>query len=128
MTLQEKIKSDLNIAIFKRKSSADFLKVIVAEMSRKDSKILPDEEVLKILKMMKEGATLLKNEFELNILKEYLPQVMSEEETKSVVKEIIDDNNFSSIKDHGQLMKQLNTFGPHIDKSIASKYAKQFLS
>jgi len=127
MTLQEKIKSDLNIAIFKRKPSADFLKIIVAEMDRKQSKVLSNDEVLKILKMMKEGAIICGNAYEINLLNQYLPRVLSEEETSVIINNIIAANNYSS-RDFGKIMKNLDFYGPALDKKFAASYLKTVLT
>lgn len=128
MTLQEKIKTDLYISIKNREhEKTELLKVIVAEMSRSVNKNISDDSVISILKMMKEGASITKNNKEIEILDSYLPKLMNDEETKNIVYKIIVENNLSNIKDISKVMHEINNYGHSIDKSIASNHAKNFL-
>ncbi len=69
MNLQTKIDDDLRQAIIDRnKERSDLLKVVVAELSRYPTKEVSDEDVLKKLKMMKDGAIACNNTSELEIL------------------------------------------------------------
>lgn len=129
MNLQTKISNDLKQAITDRnKDRAEFLKVIVAELSRKSTKEVSDEEVIKELKRIKEGSIICGNMSEVSILEEYLPKMMSEDEIRIHVHTVIAGNNCESLKDLGKVMKILNLYGPTMDKAIASKIAKQLLT
>lgn len=129
MNLQTKIDNDLRQAITDRnKDRAEFLKVIVAELSRKSTKEVSDEEVIKELKRIKEGSIICGNMSEVSIIEEYLPKMMSEDEIRIHVHTVIAGNNCESLKDLGKVMKILNLYGPTMDKAIASKIAKQILT
>ena len=129
MTLQERIQKDFQQSIADRNTPrTEFLKVVVAELSRKSTKEVSDEEVLKELKRMKEGAVACGNSHEVIMLDEYLPKMMTEEEIKVIVSNIIETHNFKTMKDLGAIMKILNSYGPTMDKAIASKLVKQFLN
>lgn len=129
MNLQTKIDNDLRQAITDRnKDRAEFLKVIVAELSRKSTKEVSDEEVIKELKRIKEGSIICGNMSEVSIIEEYLPKMMSEDEIRIHVHTVIAGNNCESLKDLGKVMKILNLYGPTMDKAIASKIAKQLLT
>lgn len=97
---------------------------------------LPDSEVIKIMqKLVKEredssniyiaaGRNDLadKEIKELNIIKEYLPQQLSENEVQKIVEEAIAETNATSIKDMGKVMglvtKRIN--GQSDGKTISS--------
>lgn len=106
MTLQEQITMDLANAIKERDNNKrDFLKVIVAELSREKSKTVDNVDVMKLLRKMKENALDMKNELEVTILDNYLPQMMSKENISVLLNSIIIDGNFTSMKDVGAIMK-----------------------
>ncbi|MFN3699729.1 MAG: GatB/YqeY domain-containing protein [Dictyoglomus sp.] len=87
---------------------------------REKGKELDDQEVIGVIKkeikkrkeaieMYKQGgrADLVeKEEKELAILQEYVPQGLSEEELKSRIKEIIERVGASTVKDMGKVMKE----------------------
>lgn len=127
MTLQEKITQDLATAIAERNNSKrDFLKVVVGELSRKESKEVPDSETIALLKKMLENAKELNNQEEIAFCMEYLPVMMSEEEISTLVANIILANNFSSMKDLGNIMSIING-NPKvdtIDKKLVAKHIK----
>ena len=53
---------------------------------------------------------LIKNEkSEIEVIKDYLPQQKTQEETEKIINEIISGNNLESIKDMGKLMSILPT-------------------
>ena len=66
---------------------------------------------------------------EIEIIKSFLPKQLTEEETKEVIKNIIKENNFNSIKDMGKIMHELKSkyFGK-IDLSLAGKLSKEILN
>lgn len=129
MKLQTKINEDLKQAITDRnKDRVELLKVVVAELSRYPTKEVSDEDVLKKLKMVKEGAIACGNTSEVVILNEYLPTMMSEDEMRVHVNNVISANNCTGLSDIGKVMKILNYYGPTLDKAYTSKYAKETLS
>ena len=70
-----------------------------------------------------------KEEFELSVVKNYLPESMSEQETTELIQKIIDDNNISGMNQMGMVMKELKAFsGKPIDMGLASQITKKLLS
>ena len=110
-------------------------KITELEKSGKDA---TDEAVQKIVekyvKQREEGIKMAndagrqdlvdKETFEINLLKEYLPQKMDEAQTRDAVQEIVDGgaNNI------GMVMGKLKQFGNTIDMKVASQIAKELLS
>ena len=109
----------------------------ITEAEKVSNTTLSDDEIIKTIqklaKQREESINLfrqgnredlaLAEEFQLSVLKEYLPQMMSESEVRTAVKTAI-DNGASNI---GALMKELNQYGNLLDKKIASQIAKEFL-
>jgi len=62
-----------------------------------------------------------KEQFEIDIFSEYLPKVMSEDETRKIVQDLINDGA-SNI---GQIMGKLAQYGNTIDKGLVSKLARE---
>ena len=57
-----------------------------------------------------------------------MPSQKSEEETRKIIEKIIKENNFTSIKDMGNLMKIIKSeFMGQIDMGIAGKISKSSL-
>ena len=72
---------------------------------------------------------LIKNEqSEIEIIKEYLPQQKTQEETEKIINEIIVSNNLESIKDMGKLMSIIkNDYAGEVDMGLVGKIAKSKL-
>ena len=65
---------------------------------------------------------------EIEIIKEYLPQQKTEEETEKIINEIIISNNLESIKDMGKLMSIIkNDYAGEVDMGLVGKIAKSKL-
>ena len=70
-----------------------------------------------------------KEEFELSVVKNYLPESMSEQETTELIQKIIDDNNISGMNQMGMVMKELKACSDKpIDMGLASQITKKLLS
>ena len=70
-----------------------------------------------------------KEEFELSVVKNYLPESMSEQETTELIQKIIDDNSISGMNQMGMVMKELKAFSDKpIDMGLASQITKKLLS
>lgn len=110
----------------------------ITEAEKLNSNIeLTDDEIVKVVqklaKQREESINLFKQgnredlvaieEFQLSVLKEYLPQMISEDEIRTIVKTAI-ENGANNI---GLLMKELNRYGNLLDKKIASQIAKELL-
>ena len=72
---------------------------------------------------------LIKNEkSEIEIIKDYLPQQKTQEETEKIINEIISGNNLESIKDMGKLMSIIkNDYAGEVDMGLVGKIAKSKL-
>ena len=72
---------------------------------------------------------LIKNEkSEIEVIKNYLPQQKTQEETEKIINEIISGNNLESIKDMGKLMSIIkNDYAGKVDMGLVGKIAKSKL-
>ena len=72
---------------------------------------------------------LIKNEkSEIEVIKDYLPQQKTQEETEKIINEIISNNNLESIKDMGKLMSIIkNDYAGEVDMGLVGKIAKSKL-
>ena len=72
---------------------------------------------------------LIKNEkSEIEVIKDYLPQQKTQEETEKIINEIISSNNLVSIKDMGKLMSIIkNDYAGEVDMGLVGKIAKSKL-
>jgi len=121
MKLQEKIQSDLKMAMLNKDvNKRDLIRVLIGEINRM-GKDVSDEDVLKIIKKMTENASLMNNEIEINILSEYLPKMLTEQEIDVIISDYILNNNINNIKQMGLVMKYLkDEYGSSIDGKVAS--------
>lgn len=129
MTVQEQIKTDMvNAMKNKDVMKTSLLRVVTSEFNR-INKVVSDEVAIKEIRRLCENAKLMKNDYEVNELESYLPTMLKDDEIKLVVKEIIDANSFSGMKDMGKVMGELKKHAKssQIDNSIASKIVKELL-
>ena len=151
MSLRNKIDEDYKQSIKnKDQQKIDTLRLIRSAIKDKDissrTKVnkeeIKDAEILTLLisliKQRKDSIEqfqkakrddLIKNEQnEIEIIKEYLPQQKSQEETEKIIHEIIISNNLESIKDMGKLMSIIkNDYAGEVDMSLVGKIAKSKL-
>ncbi len=151
MSLQTKIETKLNEALkSKDKKTYSTLRLVIAAIKDtmiakkvKDAKTLPDSELINLLKKMikqrndsceaykKAGRQeLFDNEMsEINIIKDFLPKQMSEEETKKICLTAIKSVGASSLKDMGKVMGELKKkYSDVLDFSKVSKIIKENLN
>jgi uncharacterized protein len=151
MTLREKIKEQFNSALkSKNKNLISTLRLVLAAIKDKDianrsidkKEDAKDDEITKILIKMKkqrqDSAELYKKggrndllnieESEIQIIDSFLPQQLSEEETKKVCQETIEKLGASSIKDMGKIMGTLKkNYSSSIDFSKVNIIIKGLL-
>ena len=149
MSLEKKIEEKLNESLKnKDKSIFPTLRLIISAI--KDFKIaskvreqtLKDQDIIQILKKMtkqrndsceaykKAGRDdlLEKEKNEISIINNFLPKQMSEEETKTICKKVIDQVQAKSIKDMGKVMGSLKKdYGDVLDFSKVSSLIKEIL-
>ena len=151
MSLREKIESDYKNALkSKDKNKISTYRLILSGIKDLDinnrsgpnKKDTDEEDIKKLLKKMikqrsesievykknNRGDLLEIEENEVNVLSEYLPKQMSEEETISVCKQIIEKTGVSSIKEMGKVMGELKqNHSDTIDFSKAGALIKDLL-
>ena len=152
MSLREKIESDYKNALkSKDKNKISTYRLILSGIKDLDinnrsgpnKKDTDEEDIKKLLKKMikqrSESIEVYKKnnrndlleieENEVNVLSEYLPKQMSEEETIIICKQIIEKTGVSSIKEMGKVMGELKqNHSDTIDFSKAGALIKDLLS
>ena len=72
---------------------------------------------------------IVKEQFEIALISQFLPNQLNERETEEIIKEIIKKQNFSSLKDMGALMNNLKSeYAGSVDMATAGKIAKLILN
>lgn len=125
MTLKEQINNDLKDAMRAReKQKLEALRLITAAIKQieVDERVEVDDARMlalidKLAKQRKESIEQFKaagredlvekEQFELNILNQYLPEPLSDDEIKQLVKTAIEEQNAQSMADMGKVMAQL---------------------
>ena len=152
MSLREKIESDYKNALkSKDKNKISTYRLILSGIKDLDinnrsgpnKKDTDDEDIKKLLKKMikqrSESIEVYKKnnrndlleieENEVTVLSEYLPKQMSEEETISICKKIIEKTEANSIKEMGKVMGELKqNYSDTIDFSKAGALIKDLLT
>ncbi|PLX81593.1 MAG: glutamyl-tRNA amidotransferase [Desulfuromonas sp.] len=146
MSLQEQLSDALKTAMKAkdtlRLSVVRGIRTAIKNKEIELGKSLSDEEIISILstlaKQRRESATAFregdreelaaKEEAELAILQEYLPQQLSEEELRGLVKAAIAETGASGMRDMGQVMKALmpKTTG-RADGKLVSQLVRELL-
>ena len=86
-------------------------------------------ESIEVYKKSNRNDLLEIEQHEVNVLSEYLPKQLNEEETKTICTEIIVKTGASSIKDMGKIMGELKkNYSDSIDFSIACTILKELLN
>ena len=152
MSLREKIETDYKSAAkAKDKNKISTYRLILSGIkdldinnrSKPEKKETDDEDIKKLLKKMikqrSESIELYKKnnrkdlheieESEVEVISQYLPKQLSEEETKKICIEIINSTGASSIKDMGKVMGELKkNNSDSIDFSKAGAVIKELLN
>lgn len=147
MSLKEKLMDDLKLSMKnKDKVRKDTITMIRAAIKQKevDERIeLSDEQVLEIIsKQLKEKNAAIEEfkkgarqdlvdgtQDEINILLDYLPKQLTQEEVEIIVKELIADLNITEKKDIGILMKAvMPKVKGKTDGKIVNKIAQNILN
>ena len=146
MTHFEKIQADMYEAMKSgEKVKANTLRSVLSKL--KDKQIekrepLSSEEEIRILQMLvkqrKESIDLYKKggrtelvdieKQEMSIINSYLPKMMSEDDIKDIVKNVIDSTGASSMSDMGKVMPEVMRQGKGlIDGKTAQKFVSEML-
>ena len=143
----DKIKKDLMTAMKEQeKFKLSVLRMLKSalqaeEINKKDA--LTDNEVLNVINKQVKIRTASLEEYkaynrtdlandleqEINILKEYLPKELSNEELEKIIEEQFNELKPTTIKDMGKVIKAIsNIVGTRADMSIVSKKVKDKLN
>ena len=147
MNFIERIKKDMYLAMKSgEKEKSATLRTLLAKLKDKQinsGKELDENEGLSVIKMLvkqrKESSEMYKKasrmdladqeNLELTILEYYLPKMMSENETRILVKGIIDKTGSKDIEDLGKLMPLIMKQGSGlIDGKLANSILRELLS
>jgi len=145
--LLKQIEKDLMEALKnKEKEKAGVLRLLISKCKNKAIEVgheLSDSEVIKVLqtaakqhkesiRMYKEGNRddLVEAEMnELQIVESYLPSMMSEDEVRSLIKDIIEEVGASQMSDFGKVMPLVMQRGAgKVDGNLAQSIVKDLLS
>jgi len=143
----DQIQNDMKTALKNgEKIKANTLRLLISKLKNKAIEVrssLDDKQILqviqKIAKQHKESIRMYKDgnredlvkqeQAELDIIEEYLPSMMSEEEVNTVVESIIQETGATTMADFGKVMPQVMKKGAgKIDGSIAQSILKSKLS
>lgn len=150
MSKVEQIQNSLNQALKLGDSiKVSTFRLIISELKnfaieqRIDFLSLSDDQVLKVLekqakqrndsidafKKANRQDLVEKEQAELDIIQTLLPQKLSEEQTYSIVQDLIAQLNITQMSQMGQLMGEISKkYGASIDKGLVSKIVKEKLS
>ena len=127
------------------KEKANTLRTLISKLKDQQIKLrkdISDEEVLKIIKTLvkqrKESAEIYskagreelaeKENFEISILDNYLPKLMSEEDVLSLIKKIVNETNAKDLSDIGKVMPLVMQRGKgKVDGKIANRILRSLL-
>ena len=143
----DQIQNDMKTALKNgEKVKVNILRLLISKLNNKAIEVgssLDEKQILQVIqktakqhkesiRMYKDGnrEDLVKQEqAELDIVEEYLPSMMSEEEVNTVVESIIQETGATTMADFGKVMPQVMKKGAgKIDGSIAQSILKSKLS
>lgn len=146
MSLVDRINADIKSAMLaKEKEKLEALRAVKAAilLAQSSGEPVTEESEIKLLqklvKQRKEAADIYKTQnrpdlaepeiFQADIIQQYLPAQMGEEEIKNVIKKIIETTGASSIKDMGKVMGMAaKELSGKADNKAVSEIVKQLLS
>ena len=127
------------------KDKANTLRTLISKLKDQQIKLrkdISDEESIKIIKTLvkqrKESAEIYskagreelaqKENFEISILNNYLPKLMSEEDVLSLIKKIVNETNAKDLSDIGKVMPLVMQRGEgKVDGKIANSILRSLL-
>ena len=146
MSLLQNITDEMYLAMKSGdKDKANTLRTLISKLKDQQIKLrkdISDEEALKIIKTLvkqrKESAEIYskagrkelaeKENFEISILDNYLPKLMSEEDVLSLIKKIVNETNAKDLSDIGKVMPLVMQRGKgKVDGKIANRILRSIL-
>ena len=148
MSLEQRINEDIKAAMLaKEKEKLNVLRAIKAAillLKTSEGAVEITEEIeintlQKLAKQRRDAAQLYKNQnredlyqeeaYQLEIISQYLPQQLSEEEIAKTVQTLIAENGISGMKDMGKLMGLASkTMAGKADNKVISEIVKKMLA
>ena len=132
--IKEQINQELKVAMKSGDSlKKNLLRVVLSEIDRSVEKNveLTDDTVQKVVAKMVKSAEMVGTDeakTEIHILTEYLPKMLSEDETITIVDNLITSLNIESKRDMGKLMGSISKeYGNSIDKKLVSQIVNERL-
>lgn len=141
--ITEDMKASMKSGDKKRLAAVKLILAAILDKEVETRENLTDEIIFEILKKLskksKESLTHYKEadrtdlaeqeEFELSVFKEYLPEDMSQDEVKQMIKDIIKEKSIQEMSQIGQVMGELKKRSNNrADMGFASKFVKEKLS
>ena len=146
MSLLKNITDDMYLSMKSGdKEKANTLRTLISKLKDQQIKLrkdISDDEALKIIKTLvkqrKESAEIYskagreelaqKENFEISILNNYLPKLMSEEDVLSLIKKIVNETNAKDLSDIGKVMPLVMQRGEgKVDGKIANSILRSLL-
>ena len=146
MSLLKNITDDMYLSMKSGdKEKANTLRTLISKLKDQQIKLrkdISDEESIKIIKTLvkqrKESAEIYskagreelaqKENFEISILNNYLPKLMSEEDVLSLIKKIVNETNAKDLSDIGKVMPLVMQRGKgKVDGKIANSILRSLL-
>jgi len=146
MSLLEHITNEMYLSMKSGdKEKANTLRTLISKLKDQQIKLrkdISDEETLKIIKTLvkqrKESAEIYskagreelaeKENFEISILDNYLPKLMSDEDVLSLIKKIVNETNAKDLSDIGKVMPLVMQRGKgKVDGKIANRILRSLL-
>ena len=146
MSLLKSIKDEMYLSMKSGdKEKTKTLRTLISKLKDQQIKLrkdISDEEVLKVIKTLvkqrKESAEIYlkagreelaeKENFEISVLNNYLPKLMSDEDVLVLIKKIIDDTNAKDLSYVGKVMSLVMQKGKgEIDGKIANRILRSLL-
>mgnify|MGYP001192027942 FL=1 len=148
--IKDTINSELKISMLSsNKDKTSTLRLILAaikdrEIAAREKKQDIDDAIVmdvlsKMVKQRLESADIYKKnnrlelaakeEFEIEVIREFLPKQLTEQEIKEIILKLIEETNSSSIRDMGNIMGTLKSkYAGQLDFALAGKLLKEHLS
>lgn len=135
MTLKNKITEEIKTAMKSGdKIRLNLFRVLKGELARvEDSKNeLTDEQVIKMFQKFIKNLEMVNDERskqEIEILNEYMPKQLAENEIEDIIQSLIVTNNYSSMKDMGKIMSDFTAdYSGQADMKLVSTIVRKNLS
>ena len=87
------------------------------------------KDSIELFKLASREDLISKENYEIDVINQFLPKQLDDKDIEEIIKNVIKEQNFSSLKDMGNLMKILKTLhSGSIDMGVAGRIAKSLLS